>query len=68
MAVKVVNKATQETYTGKFAQIQKGEVWLYSGCMSDKKGGLRGCGKKQVFPASGVTVTADNPAKEIKSS
>jgi hypothetical protein len=36
--------------------------------MSDKKGGLRGCGKKRVFPRQGVTVEADNPSLELKAS
>ena len=66
MAVKVVNKKTGETATGKFAAIKGGEVHLYSGCTSDKKGGIRGCGKRTVFPAASVNVTADDPGKEIK--
>lgn len=68
MAVKVVNKESGEAYTGKLAVVEKESVSLYSGCMVDKKGGLRGCGKKRVFPAASVSVTADDPAKEIKSS
>ena len=68
MAVKVVNKETGETVSGKLAILKEGNVILYSGCMSDKKGGLRGCGKKQVFAADSVSVSADDPAREIKSS
>jgi hypothetical protein len=34
--------------------------------MSDKKGGWRGCGKRLQFPADSVTVTADEPTKELK--
>ena len=67
MTVKVVNRKTGETISGKFAVLQEGNVLLYSGCMSDKKGGLRGCGKKQVFAAERVTVSADDPGREIKS-
>ncbi len=68
MAVKVVNKETGETISGKLAILKEGEVILYSGSMPDKKGGLRGCGKKQVFAADSVSVSADDPAREIKSS
>ena len=68
MAVKVVEKQTGASVTGKFAVIQGGQVSLYSGIMSDKKGGFRGCGKKTGFPADGVEVMADNPAQELKQS
>lgn len=66
MAVKVLIKETGETITGKFASLEADKVGLFSGIMSDKKGGFRGCGKKQVFEAATVTVTADDPAKELK--
>ncbi len=68
MAVKVVNKETGEIISGKLAVLKEGNVILYSGSTSDKKGGLRGCGKKEVFAADSVTVSADDPAAEIKSS
>ena len=68
MTVKVTDKQTGKVVAGKYAVIQEGNVNLFSGCMSDKKGGIRGCGKKTVFPAAAVTVTADDPAKEIKTS
>lgn len=66
MAVKVVIKQTGESVAGKFAAIEGDKVGLFSGIMSDKKGGFRGCGKKLVFEVSAVTVTADDPAREIK--
>lgn len=66
MAVKVVDKATGETHTGKFARIVGGSVNLFSGIMSDKKGGFRGCSRKQVFDEAKVTVTADDPDRELK--
>ena len=66
MPVKVTEKATGKVFTGKFAAIKGNEVTLYSGMMSDKKGGWRGCGKCTRFPADTVTVSADDPAREIK--
>ncbi len=66
MSVKVTDKKTGKETTGKYASIQGGQVSLYSGIMSDKKGGWRGCGKRILFPAEGVTVTADQPQKELK--
>ncbi|MBI4537878.1 MAG: hypothetical protein HY704_00025 [Gemmatimonadetes bacterium] len=66
MAVTVVVKKTGETVAGKYATIGNGKVNLSSGIMADKKGGFRGCGRKQVFDAADVTVKADDPAKEIK--
>jgi hypothetical protein len=66
MPVKVLIKKTGETITGKFAVLEGENVGLFSGIMSDKKGGFRGCGKKQVFEAPAVAVEADDPAKEIK--
>jgi hypothetical protein len=68
MAVKVINKKTGETFSGKLAVLRESEVNLFSGVMSDKKGGFRGCGKKRVFPRQDVTVEADNPSLELKSS
>ncbi len=47
MAVKIFSKTTGETITGKFASIAEGKVNLFSGCMSDKKGGFRGCGRSR---------------------
>ena len=66
MAVRVVIKETGETVAGKFAVIDGGTVGLFAGIMSDKKGGFRGCGKKQVFEGPTVSVTADDPAKELR--
>ena len=66
MAVRVVIKKTGATVPGKFALLEKDTVGLFSGIMSDKKGGFRGCGKKSVFPASDVTVEADDPVKEVR--
>ena len=68
MTVKAVNKKSGETVTGKFAVLQGESVFLYSGCMPDKKGGLRGCGKKHTLARGDVTVSADNPTLEIKGS
>jgi len=66
MSVKVVDKKTGKETTGKYALIKGGQVSLYTGIMSDKKGGWRGCGKRLQFPADSVTVTADEPTKELK--
>jgi len=66
MTVKVVEKKTGKESTGKYAIVKSGEVNLYTGIMSDKKGGWRGCGRRLVFPAAEVTVKADDPAKELK--
>lgn len=66
MAVKVVVTETGEAITGKFASLEAGKVGLFSGIMSDKKGGMRGCGKKRVFEAARVTVIADDPETEIR--
>jgi len=66
MSVKVVDKKTGKETIGKYAIIASGQVNLYTGMMSDKKGGWRGCGKRLVFPQDNVTVTADDPAKELK--
>jgi hypothetical protein len=66
MSVKVVDKKTGKETTGKYAIVKGGQVSLYTGIMSDKKGGWRGCGKRLVFPADSVTVAADDPPKEVK--
>lgn len=66
MAVKVTEKAGGAVHTGKFANIKGGQVSLFSGVMSDKKGGWRGCGKCTKFPADAVTVAADKPETELK--
>jgi len=66
MSVKVVDKKTGKETLGKYAVIKGGQVNLYTGIMSDKKGGWRGCGKRLVFPAESVTVSADEPTKEFK--
>ena len=66
MSVKVTDRQTGEEATGKFALAKGGQINLYTGIMSDKKGGWRGCGKRIIFPAENVTVTADDPGKELK--
>jgi hypothetical protein len=66
MSVKVVIKETGETITGKFASMETDKVGLFSGIMADKKGGFRGCGKQRTFEAVAVTVTADDPGRELK--
>ena len=66
MAVKVLIKETGQAISGKFVVIEGSTVGLFSGIMSDKKGGFRGCGKKQTFEAASVTVTAEDAAKEMK--
>ena len=66
MSVRVVDKKTGKETTDKYASVKGGQVSLYSGIMSDKKGGWRGCGKRTVFPVEGITLAADDPAKELK--
>ena len=66
MSVKVVDKKTGQETTGKYAAIKGEQVNLYTGIMSNKKGGWRGCGRRIVFPVDDVTVTADEPTKELK--
>ena len=66
MPVTVLIKETGEEVKGKFAAIDIEKIGLFSGIMSDKKGGFRGCGRKTVFDASVVTVIADEPDKELK--
>ena len=66
MGVKVVDKGTGKETAGKYAVIKGGEVSLYTGITSDKKGGWRGCGKKIVFPEDSVRVAADDPTKGLK--
>jgi len=66
MSVKIVDKNTGKETVGKYVLVKEGQVNLYTGIMSDKKGGWRGCGKRIVFPAENVTVIADDPAKELK--
>lgn len=43
MSVRVVDKKTGKEITGKYAVIKGGQVNLYTGIMSNKKGGWRGC-------------------------
>ena len=66
MSVKVVDKKTGKETVGKYIVIKGGQVNLYTGIMSDKKGGWRGCGKRLVFPAESVIVSADDPMKELR--
>ncbi|MBI4267557.1 MAG: hypothetical protein HY662_02100 [Chloroflexi bacterium] len=68
MTVRIMDKKSGNETVGKYALVKSSEVSLYTGIMSDRKGGWRGCGKRIVFPASDVTVTADDPAKELKQS
>ena len=66
MTVRVADKQTGKESTGKYAVIKGGQVSLYTGIMSDKKGGWRGCGKRLVFHADNVSVSADEPTKELR--
>ena len=66
MSVKIVDKKTGEETIDKYALIKSSQVNLYTGIMSDKKGGWRGCGKRIVFSAESVTVIANDPTKELK--
>lgn len=66
MSVRVIDKKSGQETIGKWAAVKGNEVNLFTGIMSDKKGGWRGCGKKIVFPTDTVTITADDPAKELK--
>ena len=66
MPVTILVKETGEEVKGKFAAIDAENIGLFSGIMSDKKGGFRGCGKKTVFAANAVSVNADEPEKELK--
>ena len=45
----MVDKKTGKEITGKYAVIKGGQVNLYTGIMSDKKGGWRGCGTFQLL-------------------
>lgn len=66
MSVKVIDKKTGKETTGKYAAIKGGQVNLYPGITSDKKSGWRGCGMRLLFSVNSVTVTADEPTKELK--
>lgn len=66
MPVKVVNQKTGEETIGKFASFKDDQLNLYTGITSNKKGGWRGCGKRFVFVAEEVTVSADEPDKELR--
>lgn len=68
MSVKVVDKNSGQETLGKYAKIASNQVSLYTGIMSDKKGGWRGCGKRIVFSSQDVTVATDDPVKELKQS
>ena len=65
MAVNVFLKGTGEKFTGKFASIEDGTVYLYSGIAPNKNGGYRGCGKKTSFTEADVEVLAHRPGEEI---
>lgn len=66
MPVRVTDQ-TGQTHTGKFADFREGSVSLWSGIMSDKKGGFRGCGRKVgVFPEGEVAIDADEPGRETR--
>jgi hypothetical protein len=66
MAVQVRHQKTMETFVGKFAKVEGGQVFLYSGIMQDKKGRWRGCGKRLVFSAELVALHADDPEREVQ--
>lgn len=66
MSVRVIDKKSGKETIGKWASVKGNEINLFTGIMSDKKGGWRGCGKKIVFPADSVTIAADEPAKELR--
>ncbi len=66
MAVKIVLLETGQEHVGKFAIVDKGIVSLFAGIAARKHGGYRGCSKKQNFPMSAVSLTADEPAKEVE--
>ena len=66
MSVKLVDRKTSKETTGKYAVIKGGQISLYTGIMSDKKGGWRGCGKRLVFSADSVTFAADDPTRELR--
>ena len=66
MSVKVVDRKTGKETTGKYAVIKGDQVSLYTGIMSDKKGSWRGCGKRLLFSADSVIITADESAKELR--
>ena len=66
MSVKVMDKTTGKETVGKYALIKGGQVSLYKSIMSDKKGGWRGCGKRIAFATDNVTITADDPTKELR--
>ena len=66
MSVKVMDNTTSKETISKYALIKGDQISLYTGIMSDKKGGWRGCGKRIAFPSDSVTITADDPAKELK--
>jgi hypothetical protein len=66
MAVKVIEKAMGKVTTGKYAATNGKDIRLYSGIMSDKKGGWRGCGTCTAFSADAVSVSAGDPARELK--
>ena len=66
MSVRVKDKKTGKETVGKYALVKGGQVSLYTSIMSDKKGGWRGCGKRIAFPADTVSITADDPSKELK--
>lgn len=68
MSVRVIDKKSGKETVGKYALTKEGQVSLYTGIMSDKKGGWRGCGKRIVFSVQDVSVMADDPSKELKQS
>jgi hypothetical protein len=66
MPVKIVDKDSGKETVGKWAAFKGQEIHLWSGIMSDKKGGWRGCGKRTVFTAENVKIVADDSTKELK--
>ncbi|MDD4984268.1 MAG: hypothetical protein PHQ43_00565 [Dehalococcoidales bacterium] len=67
MAVRVVDNETGKSTLGMYAVMKKGgQVWLYTGIKEDPEGGWHGAGLRLVLAADKVTVSADDPVKELK--
>ena len=67
MAVRVIDKETGKLTSGMYAVMKKGgQVWLYTGIKTDPEGGWQGAGLRLVLATDRVTVTADDPVKELK--
>ncbi len=67
MAVTVCEKKSRQVFTGKFAEVKRGLVTLWSNCQTDRSGDSYGWGRKVgVFPEASVSVSAKDPCKEIR--